>query len=60
MKCGREGGCLYVCREDGLLESDAKWDEPIGVGDAIAIWCTVWALVMIEGGYSHEIMDWNR
>jgi hypothetical protein len=57
--CGREGGCLYVCREDGLLESDAKWDDPIGVGDAIAIWFAVWVGVMIDG-YCPEIMDWNR
>ena len=58
MICGREGGFLYVCRGDGL-ESDAKWDEPIGVGDAIAIWLAVWVGAMIDSGYCREIMDWN-
>jgi hypothetical protein len=35
MSCwGREGIDLYACREGGRF---AKWDEPIGVGDAVAI-----------------------
>lgn len=35
--CGRAIGCLYICFVEGLLESDAKWDEPIGVGDAVVM-----------------------
>lgn len=34
---GLIGICLYVCLEGGRLESDAKWEEPIGVGEAVAI-----------------------
>jgi hypothetical protein len=35
-KCDLED-CLYICLEGGRREGNAKWEEPIGVGDAIAI-----------------------
>jgi hypothetical protein len=35
---GLDGGCLYVCREEGRREGrEAKCDEPMGVGDAVII-----------------------
>lgn len=35
---GREGGFMYPFLEAGR-RCDAKWDPPIGVGDAVAIVC---------------------
>lgn len=34
---GLDTVCLYSCRFEGRLGRDAKWEEPIGVGDAVAI-----------------------
>lgn len=40
VNCGLEIGCLKFCLDAGR-RSDAKWEDPMGVGEAIAIMLSV-------------------
>jgi hypothetical protein len=43
------GGCLNACLEEDRRESDVKWDEPMGVGDAMCFAAVKGRELVIDG-----------